>query len=74
MSLAPGDMLEFPDENGEKQYRIVTSVWAAGQIVLVEHNEATGKVWKRPTPASLLKMGVRKVTVGPIGRVRPAND
>jgi hypothetical protein len=31
-------------------------------------------VWKRPNPASLLEMGARKVTVDPIGRVRPAHD
>ncbi|MCI0402727.1 MAG: type II CRISPR RNA-guided endonuclease Cas9 [Acidobacteria bacterium] len=74
MSLAPGDILEFPEEDGRKRYRVVTSVWAAGPIVLEEHTEAEGKVWKRPNPASLLKMGARKVTVDPIGRVRPAND
>jgi CRISPR-associated endonuclease Csn1 len=74
MSLAPGDALELPAENGAKAYRIVTSVWASGQIVLEDHTEAAGKVWSRPNPASLLRMGARKVRIDPIGRVRPAND
>lgn len=74
MSLAPGDMLEFPKEGGTPDYRVVTSVWAAGPIVLQHHTEAGDKVWKRPNPASLLRMGARKVVVDPIGRIRPAND
>lgn len=74
MSLAPGDVLEFPGENGAKDYRVATSVWAAGPIVLEDHTEAKSKVWSRPNPASLLKMGARKVKVDPIGRVRAAGD
>lgn len=74
MSLAPGDVLEFPAENGGRSLRIVTSVWASGQIVLEEHTEAAGNVWSRPNPASILRMGACKVSVDPIGRVRPAHD
>lgn len=74
MSLAPGEVLEFPGENGTKNYRIVTSVWASGQIVLEEHTEAESKVWSRPNPASILRAGARKVTVDPIGRLRRARD
>lgn len=74
MSLAPGDVLEFPQEDGAKRYRVVTSVWASGQVVLEEHAEAKGNVWSRPKAASLLKLGARKVSVDAIGWVRPAND
>ncbi len=75
MSLAPGDTLEFPGPNGgPPDYRVVTSVWAAGPIVLEDHRSADGAVWRRPTAASVLKAGARKVAVDPIGRIRLAND
>ena len=74
MSLSPGDVLEFPGENGARSYRIVTSVWASGQVVLEEHIEAASKVWSRPNAVSILRMSARKVCVDPIGRVRPAHD
>lgn len=75
MSLGPGDMLEFPGIGDQPpSYRVVTSVWAAGPIVLEDHTTADGTVWKRPSGASVLKAGARKVSVDPIGRVRPAND
>jgi CRISPR-associated endonuclease Csn1 len=74
MSLAPGDTLQFPLPGGGSAYRVVISVWAAGQIVLREHNDATGAVWKRPIAASIVAAAARKVAVDPIGRVRAAND
>jgi CRISPR-associated endonuclease Csn1 len=74
MSLAPGDTLEFPNPGGAPDYRVVTSVWANGQIVLVDHRSAADTVWKHPTAASLLEAGARKVAVDPIGRVRKARD
>lgn len=74
MSLSPGDILEFPDGDGQNDYRVVTSVWASGQTVLEDHKSAEGVVWKRPTPSSIIKMGARKVNVDPVGRIKPAND
>jgi hypothetical protein len=74
MSLAIGDILEFPNEDAQPSYRVVTSVWSAGPVVLQDAKDASGAVWKRPNPASLIRMGVRKVRVDPIGRVTPAND
>ena len=75
MSLSPGDTLEFPARHSSAvTYRIVTSIWAAGPIVLQDHTDATDKVWKRPIASSLLAMGARKVVVDPIGRVRLAHD
>ncbi len=73
-SLTPGSMLRIPNDAGGYDYRVVTSVWDAGPIVLVDHREAGGAVWKRPTGASLIAMGAQKVNIDPIGRVRPAND
>lgn len=74
MSLMPGDMLEFPDGNGRFAYRVVEGVWASSQSVLADHASADGTIWKRPTVPSLIASGARKVTVDPIGRIRPAND
>jgi len=74
MSIAPGDTLEMPNGASRPAYKIVTSVWASGVVVLENHNEASGSVWKRPNAASLIAAGARKVNVDPIGRVRPARD
>lgn len=76
MSLAPGDTVEFPPSTsaGQPDYRIVTGVWAEGPIVLEDHRNADGEVWKRPNAASVLKQGGRKVAVDPLGRVRAARD
>jgi CRISPR-associated endonuclease Csn1 len=73
MSLAPGDAIEFPD-GSRKGIRIVQGVWASGVIVTLAHTDADGaSVW-RPNASSLLASGARKVSIDPIGRVRPAND
>jgi len=74
MSLASGDMLCFNAENSEKAYRYVSSVWAAGRVVLHNQTRTRDDVWKRPTINSLLGENVLKVSVDPIGRVRPTND
>ncbi len=73
MSLAPGDAVEFP--NGERRgIRIVQGVWASGQVVMLAHTDAAGgSVW-RPNAGSLLSNGARKISLDPIGRVRPAAD
>lgn len=76
MSLAPGEAIEIPGANPAAipEYKIVTGVWANGQIILEDHLDADGAVWGRPNAASLLKQNGRKVSVDPIGRVRPARD
>lgn len=73
MSLAQGDMLEFP-EGKPKGLWVVQGVWASGQIVLWRAEDATGASIFRPTAGSILKSGGRKVAVDPIGRIRPARD
>jgi len=73
MSLSPGDAVEWP-EGDKKGIRIVQGVWAAGPIVTLDHKDAKGdSVW-RPSPGSLLDANARKVSIDPIGRVRPARD
>ncbi|MCI0467740.1 MAG: hypothetical protein L0Y57_12155, partial [Beijerinckiaceae bacterium] len=73
MSLAPGDTLHFP--SGKMQgYWTAQGVWAAGQIVLWRVEDAEGTTVFRPGAASIMKENARKVSIDPIGRVRPAND
>jgi CRISPR-associated endonuclease Csn1 len=85
MSLAPGDTVEFP-EGDKKGWWIVQGVCANGQIVLVSHKDARPaskaeakrrglevREEFRPTAGSLLKNGT-KVSVDPIGRIRPTHD
>ncbi len=73
MSLAPGDAVEFP-EGEKKGIRIVQGVWASGVIVTLTHIDAEGgSVW-RPNAGSLLSNGARKISIDPIGGVRPAAD
>jgi CRISPR-associated endonuclease Csn1 len=74
MSLCPGDTLEFPHESGSSRYRIVQSIWSNGQVVLIDHTDAAGESKNQPGIASIIRAGARKVSVDPIGRVRPARD
>lgn len=73
MSLAPGDTLHIV-EGKRAGYWTVQGVWAAGPIIIVETNDAMGTSVFRPRAESLLSMGAVKVSIDPIGRVRPAND
>ena len=65
-------------DSGEREgLWIVTQVRNNGQLVLCYSNAAgdaaTNLKWS-PRPTTLVKMGYRKVSVDPIGNVRPAND
>ena len=73
MSLSPGDSLQLT-KNGETKIRVVESIWSSGQVVMVDHDDATGTTRFRPTAKSIVPNGAIKVSVDPIGRVRPAND
>ena len=73
MSLAPGDTLHF-DSGKLAGYWVVQGVWAAGPIVLNRAEDATGATVFRPIASSIVRDGGRKVSVDPIGRVRPARD
>ena len=73
MSLSPGDTLHFP--TGKMQgYWVVKGAWSAGPIVLWRADDAKGTSVTRPIAASILRDGGRKVSVDPIGHVRPACD
>jgi CRISPR-associated endonuclease Csn1 len=73
MSLSAGDAVEFA-EGENKGVRIVQSVWSSGVVVTLDHRDADGaSVW-RPSAGSLLGSNARKVSIDPIGRVRPARD
>ena len=73
MSLTQGEILEF-QENGKAQRRVVESIWSAGPIVMVDHDDAIGASVFRPGAKTVLSRGARKVSVDPIGRIHPAND
>lgn len=76
MSLSAGDTLAFPNGEGPPRYRVVQSIWANGQIVLLDHTDASKDRDSKNQPgiASIVASGAKKVSVDPIGRVRPAND
>lgn len=73
MSLSPGDMLQLP-KDGAMKLRVVTSVWNGGQVVMRDHDDASGMTEFRPRAKTIVSDGGRKISVDPIGRVRPAND
>ena len=73
MSLAAGDIVEFPQDHSHCGLRVVTSVWSSGVVVTEAINDAAGNPW-RPSISSIVNSGARKVSVDPIGRVRPARD
>lgn len=73
MSLAAGEVIQTNYENKISRW-IVKGIWAGGQIVLENEHDANGSSTTRPTPNSLLKMSAQKISVDPIGRIRPAHD
>ena len=73
MSLGSGDSVQVND-NGDTKLRVVTSVWSNGQVVMVDHIDATKATESRPGAKAIVSNGGRKVSVDPIGRIRPAND
>ena len=73
MSLSPGDSLQLT-RNGETKLKIVESIWSAGPVVMVDHDDAEGATVFRPGAKTIIASGGRKVSVDPIGRIRPAND
>lgn len=75
MSLAKGDIVTLSDERAN--HWVVREIKSNGQITLVPHYDARPTkqaVAFKPTVAGLMKLGPRKVSVDPIGRIRPAKD
>lgn len=79
LSLAPGEVVDIPSGDNRGRW-LVTSVWSNGPIVLKDLNDASKNEKEsafrcfRPNANSLLSMGCRKISIDPIGRIRPAND
>ena len=73
MSLSAGDALQFA-KDGEERVWIVESVWTSGVVVLVHDNDAVGATRFRPNARSIVSKETVKLSIDPIGRVRPAND
>jgi CRISPR-associated endonuclease Csn1 len=87
MSLSLGEAIEFP-AGEEKGIWIVKGIEADGRAALARHNDARpntsaeanrlgvdGTVEKfRPRLGGLLSRNPRKISIDPIGRVRPAHD
>lgn len=75
MSLSLGDTFHVPE--GERAgYWVVKSISGNGQIFSKPINNAdpaAGGTWG-PSPAPLIKLGAKKVSIDPIGRIRSAND
>ena len=77
MSLTAGEAIEIPKRHPDDERHgvwIVREISANTQIVLDRHTDANKETRWRPTAASLLKKGARKISIDPIGRKRPAND
>lgn len=73
MSLAAGEAIMFP-KGSKKGIWIVQGVWASGQVVLERDADADHSTTTRPMPNSILKDDAKKVSIDPIGRVRPSSD
>ncbi|MGI8526561.1 MAG: type II CRISPR RNA-guided endonuclease Cas9 [Pseudolabrys sp.] len=74
LSLSAGDTLAFRNGGSAPRFRIVQSIWSSGQIVMLDHTDASKETKNQPGIASIVGSGAQKVSVDPIGRVRPARD
>ncbi len=72
MSLSQGDAIQF--SNFGNVVKIVESVWANGQVVMIDHTDATGTTKSQPGANMIVTKRARKLSVDPTGRIRPAND
>lgn len=73
MSLAAGNSLVFAN-GGKCGIWIVLGAWANGQVVLVRAPDADNATLWRPNPNVILREGGTKVSVDPVGRIRPARE
>ena len=74
MSLSINDALIFSNSE-EDGIWIVKKVSSNGQVFLRRHTDANrvGKFWA-PSARTFAEKGAKKISVDPIGRIRPAND
>ena len=76
-SISKGDIIEFDDERA--RYWVVRMLASSGQILIVPNNEARRDKDKdaikfTPSLKNLVEKNVKKISVDPIGRIRPAHD
>jgi len=70
MSLSKGEALRI-----ESDIYIVESIWSDGRVVLVDHRDAKENPDRtRKRVHVLISDGAEKISIDPIGIVRPAND
>ena len=74
MSLSINDALVF-SATEDNSIWIVKKISSNGQIYLRLHTDANkmGRFWA-PSARTFAKKGAKKISVDPIGRIRPAND
>jgi CRISPR-associated endonuclease Csn1 len=75
MSLSQGDMIKFAKDKEVTIWR-VQKIASKGQISLLHHNDASVKEFSlfEPMVGGIVTRDAVKVSLDPIGRVRPAND
>ena len=73
MSLSKNNSLELT-QNNETKIVIVKEIRTNGQIAITDHEDATSTKHYPGSTAIINKYCGKKVSVDPIGRVRPAND
>lgn len=73
MSISLGDTIHIPD--GDRQGCWVARILSPnGQVYFHRVEDAVGLSKWGPNPNTLLQLGARKISVDPIGRIRPARD
>ena len=73
MSLSKGDSVKLRQGN-EIKIKVVTAIAEKGQVSMVDHNDATQKETRYSPRVKSIVENCEKVSVDPIGQVRPAND
>ncbi len=73
-SVSPGDTLLLEEDSELQQPWVVKETRANGQIGIERANDATGSTRKFPRIWVLFESKAQKVSIDPIGRVRPASD
>lgn len=87
-SFSPGETVELTADDGERSRWVVVGIEGDGRAALSPLNDArpgdakaakaagfeSARIIFRPRIGGLMKREPRKVSIDPIGRVRPAND
>jgi CRISPR-associated endonuclease Csn1 len=74
MSLSIGETVLFPKEHENEGYRVVKKISSDGRATFIAANDANRESDWAPAVNTILSIGAKKVSIDPIGRVRPAND